>query len=63
MLPLSAMTEGRNVLNLQQIAEDFANQQWVPAHMTPEDATDFVLDQFRRTVESELQMIEITTRN
>ena len=59
----SVATEGRSTLNLPAMIEDFANQQWVPVHMTPDQSSEFVLDQFRRTVESELQMIEVTVKN
>ena len=53
---------GRNILNLRAMVEEFANRLWVPAHISPEEASAFVRDQFRRTVESELQMLEITVK-
>lgn len=59
MLKFSAKAHGRSSLNLAAMIEAFANQQWVPAHMTPEQASAFVLDQFRRTVNSELQTVGI----
>jgi hypothetical protein len=39
-------TEGQNRLNLQHAAE----AQWIPAHYMPQEAAEFVLDQFRRMV-------------
>ena len=53
-------TEGRDALGLRQICENFANAQWVPSHCTPEQMAAFVLDQFKRTVASELELIVVT---
>ena len=52
-------TEGRRSLNLLGLAEEFANSQWIPAHYSAEQAAEFVLDQFKRTVAEELEMIEV----
>jgi hypothetical protein len=53
-------TEGRDSLGLRQIAENFANQQWVPAHYTPEQAANFLHDQFKRTVAMELELLAVS---
>jgi hypothetical protein len=37
-------TEGPDRLGLRQLAESFANDQWLPAHVTPEQAAEIVLD-------------------
>jgi hypothetical protein len=50
-------TEGRDSLGLRQLAENFANAQWVPEHYTSDQAAEFVLDQFKRTVAMELEML------
>jgi hypothetical protein len=52
----TATTEGRDTLGLQQLAEDFANRQWIPDHYSPEQAEQFVLDQFKRTLAMELKL-------
>lgn len=54
-------TEGSNKLNLRQLCEHFINDTWVPTHLTPEQAAEFALDYFRRTVLAELEMLEVTT--
>lgn len=40
-------TEGRDKLNLRRVCEDFANDVWVPAHLSPKQAAQFVLDHFK----------------
>ena len=52
-------TEGQNRLNLRQACEDFANAQWIPAHYLPHEAAEFVLDQFKRSVQSELELLVV----
>jgi hypothetical protein len=58
-MQFTVTTEGRDTLGLRQLAEDFANRQWVPAHYTPEQAAEFVLDQFKRTVAVELELLAV----
>lgn len=53
-------TEGNNMLNLRQICEDFINDTWVPTHLTTEQAIHFVLDHFKRTVLSELNLLDVS---
>jgi hypothetical protein len=38
-----------------ELLERFAAEQWVAAHMTPEQAAASVLDVFKRTVAQELE--------
>lgn len=52
-------TEGHNSLGLRELAQKFANKQWLPADSTPEQAAHVVLDQFKQAIESELQLLEI----
>lgn len=54
-----AKTEGQNRLGLRELCEAFCNDQWIAAHMTPEQAAESVLEQFRRTVLAELEMLEV----
>jgi hypothetical protein len=46
-------------LAIHELLERHANELWMPMHLTDEQAAAFVLDHFRRQVESELQMVEI----
>ena len=41
---------GSDPLNLRKQLERFANEQWLPEHVTVEEATAIVLDQFKRIV-------------
>ena len=36
--------EGRNRLHLRQLSEEFVNDLWLPAYLTPEQAADFAAD-------------------
>ena len=59
-MQFTVTTEGRDSLGLRQLAEDFASRQWVPDHYTPEQAAEFVLDQFKRTVAVELELLVVS---
>ena len=52
-------TEGLNNLGLRELCEDYCNDQWLAAHMTPEQAAESVLDQFKRAVRGELELLEV----
>jgi hypothetical protein len=52
-------TTGRDPLGLAKLLEQFANEQWVADHYTPEQATEFLLDRFKRTVATGLEQIEL----
>ena len=39
--------------------ERFANEQWLPAHMTRDEAAEIVLDQFKRTIANTLAIMEV----
>lgn len=52
-------TEGQNRLGLREICEQFANDQWSAAHMTPEQASDALKEQFRRAVLQELELLQV----
>ena len=53
-------TDGKNRLGLRELCEGFVNQLWVPAHLADEQAAAFALDQFRRTLLAELEMIDVS---
>ncbi|HUP79198.1 MAG TPA: hypothetical protein VM260_11650 [Pirellula sp.] len=46
-------------LGLASELERFANDQWIGAHYSSEDAISTVMDRFRRMIEQELQLIEL----
>ena len=52
-------TEGQNRLGLRELCERYVNEQWYAAHMTPEQAAESLLDQFKRAVRAELEMLAI----
>lgn len=53
-------TEGKNRLGLRELCERFVNDLWVPAHLADEQAAAFAVDQFRRTLLAELEMIDVS---
>jgi hypothetical protein len=55
----STTTENPGPLNLHELAERHANELWVPAELDERQAVQFALDQFRRQVAAELEMIEM----
>jgi hypothetical protein len=40
--------------------KQFANDQWIADHYTPEQAAVFILDRFKRRIAADLEMIELT---
>ena len=52
-------TEGQNRLGLRELFEPYVNEQWCAAHMTPEQAAESLLDQFKRAVRAELEMLKV----
>jgi hypothetical protein len=54
----TATTEGPNRL-LCDLFQRYADEQWVAVHMTPEQATESVLDCFKHAVRQELETLEL----
>ena len=46
-------------LGLASELERFANDQWIGAHYSNDDAIATVMDRFRRMIEQELELIEL----
>ena len=46
-------------LRLRERPEQFANEQWVPAHVTRDEAAEIVLDQFKRSIVHTLELLEL----
>jgi len=55
----SVTTEKSGPLAIHELLERHANSLWVPAHLADDQAAAFVLDHFRRQIESELAMARI----
>jgi len=59
MRTFSVSTEGPNRLGLRELCQRYADDQWLPAHATPEQAAAIVLDTFKRAVAAELEMLAV----
>jgi hypothetical protein len=59
MRRFTAKTEGQNRLGLRELCEAWCNDQWVAAHMTPDQAAESLLDCFQRAVRQELELLEV----
>ena len=46
-------------LGLASELERFANDQWIGAHYSNDDAIATVMDRFRKMIEQELELIEL----
>jgi hypothetical protein len=46
-------------LGLAAELERFANDQWLGAHYTKEQAVSAIMDRFRRLIDQELELIEL----
>jgi hypothetical protein len=51
-------TEGQDRLGLRELCERYVNDQWFAAHATDELAAEALLDQFKRAVKAELELLE-----
>jgi hypothetical protein len=60
MRRFTVCTVGKNQLHLRALCEAFANDLWIPDHLTPEQASNFALDYFTRTIDSELKLLSIS---
>ena len=62
MRTFHATTDGPNKLGLRELLERFAAEQWVAAHMTPEQAAASVLDVFKRQLAQKLELLGLECR-
>jgi hypothetical protein len=58
MRSFTVTTEGQDKLGLRAIAKAYINDQWFAAHASDELAADALLDQFKRAVRQELELLE-----
>lgn len=54
-----AKTEGQNCLGLRELCEQYANDQWVAAHMWPDQVGESLLDCCKRAAMQELELLEL----
>ena len=54
-----AHTEGRNRLGLKELCQEFVNELQMPTCLTKEEAAQYVLDLFKRSVASELELLDV----
>lgn len=52
-------TDGRDRLGLRELCERYVNDQWFAAHATDELAAEALLEQFRRAVKAELELLDV----
>jgi len=63
MRTFTVTTEGQNRLGLRELCQRYVDEQWVAAHMTDEQAAESLLDQFKRTVGAELELLTVETND
>ena len=59
MRHFTVATEGQNKLGLREVCERYVNDQWLAEHMTPSQAAESVLDQFKRAVAAEFELTAV----
>lgn len=52
-------SEASTRLGLAQLCEQFLNELWIPTHLTDEQALDFAVDYFKRTLHAELKLLDV----
>jgi hypothetical protein len=62
-MKFTVSSEKPGPLLLNKLLEQHANSLWVPDYLSEEQAAAFVLDHFRRQIETEMGMIEVTVAN
>jgi hypothetical protein len=59
MRRFTVTTEGANQLGLRELCERYVNDQWFAAHASNELAAEALLDQFKRAVRGELELLDV----
>jgi hypothetical protein len=62
MRTFTATTTGPDRMGLRELLHRYADEKWVAAHMTPEQAAASVLDCFKRAVRQEMGLLEVGCR-
>ena len=58
-LKLIAKTEGRHKLGLRELLQRYVDNQWSADHYTDEQRCEILLDQFKRAMAAELEMLDV----
>ena len=59
----TVLSEGHDELNLRQTFEEFANNLWIPDHLSEKQAAEFALDCFRRAFLMDLDMLRVVAED
>jgi hypothetical protein len=54
-----ARTEGQNHLGLRDLCQRYCDERWFAAHMKTGQAADSLLDEFKKAVRQELELLEV----
>jgi hypothetical protein len=52
-------TEGSNNRGLRELCQRYCDERWVAAQLTPEQAAESVLDEFKKAIRQELELLEV----
>lgn len=58
-MPFRVVTHGRDPLNLRELLERFANEQWLPDHVDDDRRRRMILDAFKRQLLHDVELLEI----
>jgi hypothetical protein len=56
-----ATSEGNRLPGFAEMCQRFCDEQWIADHLTDEQAAASVLDQFRRALAAELELLDVRT--
>lgn len=59
MRKITVTNEGADNLGLTPLLQRYADEFWIPDHVSDEQAGQMILDSFRRKVTGELRLIEV----
>ena len=55
-----AITKGLDVYGLRDHLQKFADEYWLPDHVTDERGAEIILEAFKRKVAGELELLDVT---
>jgi hypothetical protein len=55
----TAHSEGPDRTGVRALAQAYFDQLWIPTHLTQDQAREFVLDQFKRAVLADLELLGV----
>ena len=58
-MPFRVTATGSDTFRLATLCQEYANSLWIPDHLSTEEKESFVLDQFKRAVLGEVEMLEV----